>query len=376
MTHDITTQFKDGIYFNMPFETYFAQDRFSTSRVNGINDSVLSYWTDEIEPTLAEDYDLQAHVDETTESMEEGKAWHVMALEGREAFDKLYTSDYDPADHKDAIKSKDEHIAACKKHGVAFKESETIASLQAGLIAAGADVQFHSVLKAEHQAANAGKTLLSPAAMQELKTAGAVMKAYGIHESFLSDGFPEVSILFTMDGEKFKIRVDWLAATKQVEFKTLTLRSKKKHFETACADQMHDFGYFAGGYLYTRGVEIAREALSENVKDFAVVDMGGANIPQDWLEAFAGGKRHEYFYLFQQRGKHNHVLPRKFGKYDEVVQNRTIQRLWKTGEVDVRRAVKVYNEMMEKFGRENRWLPPLNPKAWSDEDFRPWQIEP
>jgi len=374
---EVIKQYPDGIYFNMPFKEYIAQDRHSNSRIKKVNDSPLKFWVDEIEPTLAPDFNLDAKLEDDTEAMAEGKAWHVMALEGAEAFNALYTSDYNPADYPKAIKSKDDHVEACEKNGVDFKKSDTIAALQKALIAAGSKVQFHSVLKAQHEAANASKILLSPTAMNELQIAGAIMAQYKIHEDFLSNGFPEVSILFTMDGERYKIRVDWLAVKKQVEFKTITVSGQNtKTFEENCADQMHKFSYMPAGYLYTCGVEIARAAVRDIMdgkkRDF-FIDSG--EVGDDWFSEFASCAKPEYWFLFQQRGKYNHVLPRRFDKYDEVIQHRKIQRIWKTGKIDVEHGVKLYNYFMENFGKENRWLPDLNAKPWADEDFKPWMIE-
>lgn len=365
---EINTNLKDGIYFNMPFKVYMAQKRHSVSRVKKVNEGPLVFWVDEIEPTLADDFDLDAHLDETTEAMAEGRAWHTMALEGPEVFEAEYATDYDPSKFPKALKSKDEHMKACANNGVAFKKSETIAALQAALIAAGVDVQFHSVLKAEHQERAGGKRLISPSAYEELIRAGKIMRLYNIQEQFLSDGFPEVSILFTMKGEKYKIRVDWLAADKQIEFKTITRRSRTKPFEEACADQMHDMSYMPAGYLYSEGVRIAREGLADGTMQ--VHDMPDT----DWRERFIAASQHRYSYLFQERGKYNHVLIRHFDKYDEVIQNRRIQSIWKTGQLDVEHAVKIYNHHMEKDGLENPWLPELSVKAWDDNDFKPWQI--
>jgi len=371
------TEFKqlpDGIYFNLPFKDYAAQDRFSVSRINKVNESPLTYWTDEIEPTLAEDFDLGAHLDEATESMAEGKAWHVMALEGEDAFNALYATDYNASDFPDALGSKPEHMAAAVKYGVAINKSDTIAKIADKLKMAGAPVTFHDDLRAAHVAANEGKELISAVKMDELRRAGKIMAAYNVQEDFLTGGFPEVSILVTIKGVKYKVRVDYLRPDAQIEFKTITRRSKTKPFDEACADQMHNFGYFTGGYLYSLCVEAARNKLRAG-GDFVVT---GADSPDDlvpWLAAFKSNGGGQYWHLFQERGKHNHVLLRRFDKYDEALQSRKVQKIWRTGQVDVERGVKLYNYFMEQNGRENMWLPALDAKPWDDGDFRPWQIE-
>jgi len=390
------TEFKqlpDGIYFNLPFKDYAAQDRFSVSRINKVNESPLTYWTDEIEPTLAEDFDLGAHLDEATESMAEGKAWHVMALEGEDAFNALYATDYNASDFPDALGSKPEHMAAAVKYGVAINKSDTIAKIADKLKMAGAPVTFHDDLRAAHVAANDGKELISVVKMDELRRAGKIMAAYNVQEDFLTGGFPEVSILVTIKGVKYKVRVDYLRPDAQIEFKTITRRSKTKPFDEACADQMHNFGYFTGGYLYSLCVEAARNKLKgvfDGVgfteggdilwpKDFDIVDCAGdgmLSVPHlRLIKEFSGLDVGQYWHLFQERGKHNHVLLRRFDKYDEALQSRKVQKIWRTGQVDVERGVKLYNYFMEQNGRENMWLPALDAKPWDDGDFKPWQIE-
>lgn len=366
------TQYPDGIYFNMPFRVYAAQDRHSTSRLNKINKGALIYWTDEIEPTLADDFDLDAKLDETTEAMAEGKAWHTMALEGLDVFNQRYATGYNPANNPLAIKSKDEHLKACVKHGVPHKKGDTIAALQDALIAAGANVQFHSVLKRRHEEDAGGKGLITPEAMDELLRAGKILKEYGIYDDMLCDGFPEVTILFTMDGRKFKVRVDYLRTDRQIEFKTIMRRSRTKPFEEACADTLHDFGYFTSAYLYQCAVVTVKRKGGLPV--FNLSDDIAAPTPE-WMTRLYASNNHEYWHLFQERGKYNHVLPRRFDKYDEALQTRKIQAIWRTGQSNVEQAVKVYDWYMENNGKDKRWLPDLNPKPWDDSDFKPWQIE-
>ena len=377
---DQIQQFPDGIYFNMPFDVYLAQDAFSTSRVNAVNDSVLTYWRDEIEPTLADDFDLRAKLDDATEAMAEGTAWHVMALEGVEAFNALYAVGYDAKAFPDALGSKDSHMKAAVKHGVVVSKSDTIAKMRDKLIAAGAPVTFHADYAAEHEAAAAGKTMFAADKMAELQFAGRVMAQYADGDPaiarLLTGGFPEVSILATIKDVRYKVRVDYLTPTHATEYKTLSRRNKKKPFEQICADQMHDFGYFVNGYLYSICIAEARRNVLNIVAggtcDF-LIDSG--EVSYQWLSDFGDCTAGEYWFLFQERGKSPHVLPRRFDKYDEALQARKIQSIWQTGRIDVERAVKLHAWYMENNGLEKPWLPAIDAKAFSDDDFKPWQIE-
>lgn len=363
-------QYPDGIYFDMPFDTYIVQEAFSNSMVDKINSGVLNYWEDEIAPKLDPDFDLSAHIQESTKSMVEGAAWHVMALEGKDRFDTLYASGYDPSVYPKAIKSGDEHREACVQNGLSDKG--TIAAMWERLVEAKVDIQSHIDLKERHDRAADGKIILTINQMEELQRAGEIMRQYGVDKTMLQNGFPEVSILVTLRGVRFKCRVDYLRPDMQIEYKTFSRKSRKKPLEEVCAAAMHDYGYFTSAYIYSECVRAAREELSRNT-NFAKGMAPDAKNPE-WLSEFVNASAHEYWFLFQERGKYNHVLPRRFDKYDEALQSRKLQRMWKTGKIAVERAVSVFNWYMENNGLEKRWLPDLNPKPWDDTDFRPWQI--
>lgn len=367
------TQLADGIYFNLPEKTYFAQDRLSTSKITKLLAGPLVYYRDVIEPTLP-GY-VSNEEDTETKAQFEGKAWHCMALEGRKVFESRYTVEFDAESAPAALKSKEHHIKACAAHGVSHNKSITIPALKALLVDAGAPVKFIDDLKAAHLAANEGKELLTVKQMDELTRAGLVQEQYGLPEVYFSGGYSEVSILFTINGIKFQVRCDYLQPDRQIEFKTVANKYSRQ-FDEAIVGHMSDYNLFIGANLYQLAVEFARSSLHDDLSFAHGLPKDQA--ATDWIDSFitgSGKTRHGYHFVFQQRGKYNHALAREFPKYDHVANGRKVTSMWNTGKIRIERAVSLYQHYMETNGLERPWLPPLNPKAFDDADFKPWQLE-
>jgi len=373
----MTEQLPDGIYFGLPFKQYAAQDRLSTTAISKLNKGSLVYYEDVIAPTLLPDYDAEAVIEDLTEALAEGRAWHDIALEGEAVFwsrnaHNFVQEEWETHHGVTLLKMKDDYVKACETRGI--KEKGTMPVLKARLKDAGADVLFYDEVKANYEASNEGKYLLTEKQIEEIKRAGEIIKQYGLHETHLFGGFPEVSILFTKDGVKYKIRIDYLRPDIQIEYKTIANKFSKV-LDEAAAGQIHDHGYLTGAFLYQEGVNVARLMLKDGLENtnFAVGFHGEKDdMPSDeWLESFASGS-HQYWFLIQQRGKYNHALLRELPKYDD---NRKITSMYRTGHLRVQRATKLYHWYMENNGLNKRWLPPLNPKAFDDSDFKPWQLE-
>lgn len=373
-------QFPDGLYFNMPFKVYAAQDRRSTSAVNTLNRGSLVYYEDYIAPTLEPDYDPEAVIEELTQSLAEGKAWHDIVLEGEDVFWSRNGIGFNAEGFPKALNSSDDYKARCKHYGLSM--SGTKAAMKESILhhearydgkgSAPLASEFIDDLKAKHLEGLKGKNILTQAQYDQIKRAGEIMEQYGIRESWITGGFPEVSILFTLGGVKFKVRVDYLRPDMQIEYKTIANKFSKV-LDEAATGQIHDHGYLTGAFLYQEAVAFARGALLD--------DLGFAHgLPKtqestDWIDDFIRGGEgglHEYWFLIQQRGKYNHALLRKLPKYDH---NRKMTSMYRTGKLRVERAVNLYNWHMENNGLEKRWLPALNPKEFDDSDFKPWQLE-
>ena len=364
----MTNQLTDGIYFGLPFKEYAAQDRLSTTAIGKLNRGALVYYEDVIAPTLEEDYDADAVIEEMTESLAEGRAWHDRMIEGEAVFWSRNARAFDREEWETALKvkllkMKDDYIAACKANGLS--EKGTIKALTARLKEAGANVLFHDEVKANYEASNEGKYLLTEKQLEELKRAGEIMDQYGLRETWLSGGFPEVSILFTKDDIKYKVRIDYLQPDFQLEYKTIANKFSKM-LDEAAAGQIHDHGYLTGAFLYQEAVKAARGR-----KGLAVHVASGEGPSEEWLTKFHSVDSHKYWFLFQQRGKYNHALLRELPSHESG----RITSMYRTGQIRVQRAVKLYQWYMENNGLEKRWLPPLNPKAFDDSDFKPWQLE-
>ena len=367
-------QYPDGIYFDMPFKVYAGQNRLSTTAIGKLNKGPLVYYEDVIAPTLEDGYDAEAVIEEMTQSLAEGRAWHDMTIEGSAVFWQRNAKAFEQSEwekeHKvKLLKMKDDYVDACKKHGL--NEKGTMKVLKSQLKEAGADVLFLDEVKSNYEKSNEGKYLLTEKQLNEIERAGEISDQYGIRENWLFGGFPEVSILFTADGIKYKIRVDYLCPDMQVEYKTFANKYSKP-IDEAVPAQIHDQGYLTGAFLYQEGVKKARGMLKDDLS--CAHGLPETQESVDWIDEFISGGdggKHKYWFLFQQRGKYNHMVARELPSHD----NGRITSMYRTGQLRAMRAAKHYHWYMENNGLEKRWLPPLNPKAFDDSDFKPWQLE-
>lgn len=366
------SQLPDGIYFGLPFPEYVAQNRLSGSALNTLNKGALVYWENEIAPRLDPDFDLKAHVDEATKSQAEGHAWHHMIIEGPEVFERNFAGEFDASKHLGAIGGGKALKKACEALGL--PKSGTIAELENRIRATpqGKNALFISDLKARHEQENRGKKFFSVSQMDELNRARQIIEQYGINDAWLFGGFPEVSILFTYKKRKYKIRIDYMRPDLQIEYKTISNKHMKELI-TACVDQISNYDYLSSGYLYIIGAIEAAKALRSGA-DFRVEGVNGAALPDGkWFDRFLDRKTHEYWFLFQQRGKYNHCLMRQLERNSSI--NHRLTPMFRTGKVRVERAINLYEWYMENNGLERRWLPPLNPKPLDADDFKTYQLE-
>ena len=381
----MTDQLKDGIYFGLPFEQYLLQKRMSASGVRKMNKGPLVYWEDVIAPTLEPDYDPLNGVQEDTKAQFEGKAWHTMMLEGPDVFWSRYAIEFDLPAWKEAnpkkfvLVTKDDYLDALDTLGITgYKTSETKPKLKARIDAfkkkTGEDTyHFLDDLKAKNAFENEGKELLTQVQWEELSRANDIFEAYGIRDTFINSGFPEVSILFTMKDVKYRARLDYLRYNSQIEYKTVANKYQKM-LDEAAVDQIHNEDYFNGSYLYQKAVEWAQKALHSHKGGFGdlINVISGDGPSEEWVDAFVKNESHKYWFIIQERGKYNHIIARSLPKYDA---HRKITSMWRTGQMRVERAVKLHTWFMENVGPEHRWLPNLNPKAFDDSDFKIYHFE-
>lgn len=161
---------KDGIYFGLPEELYFSEDRIGSTDLRTLIDSPGKFWFESFMNPLKRYKESKA--------MNDGKLFHKLLLEGEKAFERDY-------------------VIAPNIH-TATKEYKTWKSCQTKTIVKEEDFKNAKYI------------------IDFLKQPGQLLTL-----DFFKNGFPEVSILWTdSSGLKRRSRIDYLRLGSFVDLKT------------------------------------------------------------------------------------------------------------------------------------------------------------
>lgn len=172
MTDQKENYFDNGFYFDLPDQLYRKARGVSNSSLRDLATCPKLYHYSEVEGNRAE----------ATANMVLGTAAHTMTLTPAYMKDQLII---EPADLKATTK--------------AGKE------LRAKLV---------------DQARAEGKTLIPAAAFTEACAIAEAVHAHPAAAHLLGDGYPEVSVFHTIDGQQVKCRIDWVGYDYLVDLKT------------------------------------------------------------------------------------------------------------------------------------------------------------
>jgi hypothetical protein len=241
----------DGIYLDMPFETYVNTTALSKSGVKDLLISPLDYWTNSANNPEREDDD--------TAATGLGKMFEEMALEGLSQFQQRY---------------------AVKPEGMSFATKDG------------------KVWKAA--AIEAGKAIVSHDDYKTMLRMMLSVEESGAQERFLTGGLPQVSFFWSdPDGQQYRCRFDYLKPDMQVELKTFS-NSARKPLDVAFMHSIAYENYLIDAYFYSKAwAEMyERKHLWPN---HPVFDQMSDNP--------------SYWFLFVQTGKANNVVARRFRQF-------------------------------------------------------------
>lgn len=316
------TDFKPGIYHDMPDDEYHAIPALSASGIKQLMISPLDYWYSV--PWLNPDYEPndKAH-------LVKGSAWHCYVCEGPEAFHDRYALELDPAEYPQAIRTSDEMKAVLRDAGEKVSGSKPV--LRERLLRTSPGVILWDDLKAEHEAANEGKTFIDRATYDDVVKSAHIIRAHPVLKKCFEGGHAEVTCLW--HDEEFdipcKARFDYLKPRAIIDLKTFA-NPLGKPLMKAVTGAIASFRYHVQAAWY--------------------------------LRAPLKGER-EFMFLFQGTGTPN-VVPLVFPKTGA----------WEVANVQIRDAVATYRECMDTFGPDP-WLVVPDVMTIQDDDIPPWAFE-
>jgi hypothetical protein len=296
----------DGVYFGMPEHVYHADPALGSTGIKKLIDNAPDYWWDSpLNPARPEDDDTPAKVF--------GRQFHQCILEGVDKFKAHHAPQTLPGNRKDGM----DEIAAIKKAGkvpVKFKDWSKILAASA-------------FIKANKTLANA-----------------------------FEGGVPEVSIFWTEDGIRFKVRLDYLKMNAIADLKSLA-NMHGKEFGKACRDAVANYDYIVSAEHYRHG----RLQMSRLIKEGKVY-----NVPDDqmgWLINAAGNKSFAFVFVFYQKDG----APISHG-----VSLSPGNPLFGYARQMIRKAIDNYNRYMAEFGTDTAWVPTTKLDELTETDLPIW----
>jgi hypothetical protein len=313
----------DGVYINLKEEPYFAQRRIGSTGGKVLCKHPADFWYGE--PWLNPDFENK----EATAEMDFGKALHVATLEGDEAY-----------------------AAAVAVHADTYlhpKGDERPWHWSAGPCVAWGEL-------------NKGKIILSQSANRRVRHMAALIMNHPELGSALKSGMSEVSVLFTLDGVKFRSRFDKLLPKFTCDLKSYFGNARGRDLVQQCLNLVDDRDMDVQRYLY----DVAREHLCEFVRSGKVY--GADDVQREWLSNVARIEEWRWCWIFYRRRDdklgHAPVIQPIFRSHGDVT--------WKSGKTKVEAAIQNYKAFMARFGERTPWAriePGIEP---DDSEFSPW----
>lgn len=334
---------QDGVYFHLPEQDYHEIHALSASGIKNILISNPDFWfRSPMNPM---------RVDDPTDAMTIGKAFHKRILEGREKFHDSYAVAFEAP--KDCLRTVEDLKDALIKCGI-----EKPKGLKPYLIEQLLERQPNALildeLKADYELLHHGKEFLSAELIGSIEVSAAMIEKHPALSKCFSGGYPEVSVIWTEDGVRFKARFDYLKPRALIDLKTFG-NFLNKPIDSAIYSAMASGKYHIQASFYLRAVKVAQAAA-------APVDFDG---DPKWLRAFTDCKEHDFFFIFQAKGVAPLARGKKFNRGS----------LWSCGEVAIDEAIRRYKFCMETFGPDTPWVDNIPIDEFDDSLFPAYTTE-
>lgn len=365
-------EYTDGIYFDMPAEIYHSLPRLSASGIGNMLIGPPTYWADSwMNPDKKE---------RTSEALILGAAYHVARLEPHR-FTDCYIREIDPEDYPGALMNGTAIGEALADIGETKKRAgEAVMDQARRLFDAGYSKPIWHILQEKWESGRGERIGLSPKIFDQLMTD---MERIQVNEQIrplLEEGYAEVSILYTCPttGVPMKVRIDYLAADRFVDFKSFQ-NSQGKRIDQFIADAFRYNRYYVQAAVYHQALEAVRAIGRLNVvhpgshdrdKVFSLLD-----------EIYNRPAPLDCWYVFQEKDGIPNLLARRIrlfnglhpanGDPDQPIRKSALHL---KAETDIRYAQRGWKFYREEYG-DQPW-PPLAPIGdLTDDDFPTFWLE-
>lgn len=352
------TTLADGVYFDLPFEAYLAEQRFSFHLGKSLLISSLTAWAEYIDPT---------RTDNDTHARKMGRALHCRLLEGEAVFRENFAVKIE--NDGSYLEGKKELEARCIELGL--PKSGNTDELCARIAAKDPEAKLWASVLADWMDANEEKTILTHEQWRETEMRARIVPMHPELANAFQGGLPEVSVLWTDEetGIQCKSRLDWLKVKSAVELKTFSNPSELP-ISKAIARTLTGRRYHMQGRMELEAIRHAKKFVTEG-------NVSG-DVDPEWLEAFATHPEHQLVWVFVQQGRVPEIRVRQFKQYIRgAADGSTENLLWSHGWDCYRAALATYQECLQHYGADPSapWVSPEPMRAFDDEEFGAWSFE-
>lgn len=277
-----------GIYFGLSDTDYHADGALGSTGMKRLLQSAPDFWWESpMNPARPEDKETPAKIF--------GRALHRAVLEGREAFEAIYSPTEFP-----------------------------------GNVKAGKDERAFI--------ASVGKLALSRDDYDRILAASAFIRANPHLGNAFTNGMPEVSVFWERDGIMMKARFDFLKLNAITDLKSIRNRNGKE-FKKACRDAIANYEYALSADHYMEG----RRQMARLIADGAVF---GDHDPA-WLSRVAANEVFAFVLVFWQAEGSPISHGFKLSPGNPMLGQ---ARYW------IDKAVDTYRRFLAEFGTDTAWI--------------------
>jgi hypothetical protein len=347
-------EFRPGVYFEMPEETYHAVPALSASGVKLLRASPLDYWVrSPFNPVQSDVLE-----NDESEAKDIGSAYDCRITCGREIFLSKYVAALTPEDVPGALKTADDIRAALEAKGQ--KKSGNKPELIERLLSIDPTAKIFDVIMQGYGATHAGKKFLPQRLMDKIELAAAMIEKHPALGKAFSGGAAQVSIFWNDEetGVPCKARLDYLKPKAIVDLKTFS-NPFKRPVSRAIDQAFANYRYFIQATHYLTGAKHVARLLREGKTDAVSLRAGtlAAALAQDHPKTF--------LFVFQATGPAPIARGRVFPETSSFF---TIAR------DELNFHMRTYAECLERFGSDP-WVDTSDIDAFDDANLPAWAAE-
>jgi hypothetical protein len=333
-------EFKPGLWFGLDEETYHAVPALSNSGIKNLRASPMLFWSRSwMNPKPAK---------RETEFMELGKAYDLRITAGRSAFYAKYAAALDPEEYADALRTKEDLMAAIDALGGTYRKSARKDDLMAILLEINPEAEIWDDVAQEHRERCGDRILLGQDIINRIEVAARMIELDPQLCKAFTGGYPQVSIFWNCaeTGIPMKARLDYLKVRAIVDLKTCG-NPYDKPVDRAIAGAMATQKYHIQAVVYQEAIAAAK-----------MLPVYGEPEPA-WLDAFRKAPPPEFLFVFQLTGEA--PVTRGFTFPAGLLTS-------EVGKVVVREAKEKFKACAEQFGSDP-WLDLAPIRSFLDEEF-------